>query len=217
MAIEGKRAGPESGGVCDLPTGRLLVQAAEGQGFAIVASPRREGFWIVPEGWRAGAGAAGPFRASDILRAYRLANMMVPDGCELGPWQTGIGLFPPATLPGRTDEWDRVDPGWLPPSVSRYSAEDVREDSERLCCAPPTDKPRLERVPGGEDPTIADSAALVASLFGAGAFPVAATLSRAWNAHPAGSPVFAEGADLTSVFLVIDVPLTRRRTGSAAA
>ncbi len=191
---------------CVLPAGRLLSQPAEDEGrFVVVESRRRAEYWIVSAGWRTGSIAAGPFRPCDVLRAHRLANTLVPDGCELGPWQHGLSLFQPSALPGQADDWARVDPSWLPPSVSQYTAADVREVPARACCAPPADRPRLDWLAASELGGFERGEALIEALYPEHKSTAIATLSRSWNVHPPGSPLFAAHKSLDGEFFVIDL------------
>src|SRR5262245_57607309 len=119
-----------------LPTGRLLYRASDPEvtRFVVVQHDRTGELRIVEDGWSPGSDAAGPFEPGDVLRAFRLANTSVPNGCELGPWEPGITLFRREKLPGHPDDWSRLDPAWLPPSVTRYGESDVDHVVNETCC-----------------------------------------------------------------------------------
>jgi hypothetical protein len=156
--------------------GRILYRDVDTQPFIVLRHDRSGRFFLVEDGWTDESACAGPFEPNDVLRAWRIANVRVPDGCERGPWQWGIALFDPAPLPDRADAWSRFDAAWLPPSVSTYSDSDMDAVVNEVCCAPPHDAPHVDRI---------------------------GVLRRAWNAHPVGSPVF-ERSDAR--FVVVDLP-----------
>lgn len=185
------------------PSGRLLYKLADGPRYVVVQSGKA-GLWIVEDGWTSASRATGPFRATEVLRAVRLANTVVPQGCELGPWQDGIGMFERATLPGQSSDWSVVELGWLEPSLSRYSGADVDKVVNETCCAPPTDPPRVDWAP--EPDVEADARAMVASRDPGFRPAVVGVLAREWNAHPCGSPLLAEREDLVGAFAIVDVP-----------
>lgn len=186
------------------PRGRLLYRPSDDARYIVVRHDRTGALWLIEDGWTAQSRAAGPFHPNDVLRALRLASTLVPDGCELGPWQPGICLFPPATLP-RPHEWSRFDSTWLPPSVSRYSAADVSGAVHETCCSPPLDEPRVAwgAAPPGAAPE--ELLALARERHPDLAPTRTGTLHRAWNAHPAGSPVLARTETLEGPFLVVDL------------
>ncbi|WP_437734509.1 hypothetical protein [Sorangium sp. So ce1335] len=188
-----------------LPAGRLLYKPSDELRYVVVHRGRAGEFWLVEDGWTAESIAAGPFRPEDILRAFRLANTLVPEGCELGPWQTGIGLFKPAKLPSHPGDWSRVEAAWLAPSVSRYSDSDIRKPINEICCAPPQDPPRVEWK-AADTPETHEPPDLVYELCQESRLKEVGTLRRPWNAHPPGSPLLAESKELNGIFVVIDLP-----------
>src|SRR5690606_31898265 len=115
----------------------------------------RQEYWVVEEGWTSRSVAAGPFRAEDALRAYRLANTLVPEGCERGPWQTGIQMFSLKAIPVGANEWEPVEPNWLPPSVTEYEKTDFEQLSNELCCLPAINRPQV-RWRAAQDPALDD-------------------------------------------------------------
>src|SRR5436309_2889844 len=119
-----------------VPTGRLLYRPSDDTHYVVVQQDRTGELRIVEGGWSFDSAAAGPFHPDDVLRAWRLANTSVPDGCELGPWQPGIALFTRAKLPGHPNDWSRLEAAWLSPSVTRYSESDIRQVINEICCAP---------------------------------------------------------------------------------
>lgn len=190
---------------CKLPAGRLLYEPSEEQPFVVV-SRNREEYWLVGDGWAIGDEAAGPFRSYDILRAYRLANTLVPDGCELGPWQYGIALFLLTSLPGKNNDWSHCEPSWLASSVSLYSAADILDVPREGCCVVPTDRPRVDWVPADTVAKFDSLIELVRSRYPELVLPTIATLTRSWNVHPIGSPLFAESKMFGGTFVVVDLP-----------
>lgn len=188
-----------------VPTGRLLYRPSDETHYVVVRQDSTNELWVVEDGWSRDSDAAGPFHPDDVLRAFRLANTSVPDGCERGPWQPGIALFRRTKLPGHPNDWSSVEPTWLPPSFTRYSDSDVSGVINETCCAPPQDAPRIDwsmraNAAATELGTLvcARHPGLVLSHIG--------TLQRPWNVHPAGSPVFARSEDLSATFVVIDLP-----------
>jgi hypothetical protein len=173
------------GPLASIPTGRLLYARADEAPFILVRHDRSGAFFLTEDGWDERSRAAGPFDPNDVLRALRLANVRVPDGCERGPWSWGVDLFPRAVLPHPPPEYSRFDPSWAPPSASAYSSEDVDGVVNERCCAPPRDEPRVRWILTSALPT--------------------GLLDREWNAHPRGSLVLAQ-ARSQDAFVVIDLP-----------
>lgn len=190
---------------CKLPSGRLLYEQSKERLFVVI-SRNHEEYWLVQDGWAIGDEAAGPFRSYDILRAYRLANTLVPDGCELGPWQYGIALFSLGSLPGKNNDWSHCEPNWLTPSVSLYSAADILDVPSEGCCVVPTDKPRVNWLPADAVTKVDSLIELVRSRYPGLVLPAMATLIRSWNVHPIGSPLFAESKLFGGTFVVVDLP-----------
>lgn len=187
-----------------LPAGRLLYRLADELHYVVVRHGRAPGVWLVVDGWTAESEAAGPFHPHDILRALRLASTFIPQGCELGPWQRGLGLFERSKLPFHPSEWSRVEPSWLDPSVSRYSEQDIDCVVNETCCAPARDMPRVDwravAANGAEVRALVRARCPDLDLAHVGA------LHRAWNAHPAGSLLLAESELLSGAFIVVDCP-----------
>jgi hypothetical protein len=199
-------AGPAPGTSRELPTGRILYRAETGP-FVVVRHDRSGAFCVVEDGWTNQSRVAGPFDPNDVLRAWRIANVRVPEGCERGPWRWGIGLLALAPPPFRADEWHRFDPAWLPPSVSRYSASDCDRVVNETCCAPPHDEPHVRWAALPEAYDLRDLQGLVQLRFpdANGAGDSAGILEREWNAHPVGSGVLARSASLGRGFFVVDL------------
>jgi hypothetical protein len=97
-----------------LPAGRLLYRPIVEVRHVLVGY-RVLGIWLTEEGWTRRSRGVGPLRPEQALRAVRLVNTTVPQGCELGPWQSGLELFASSPLPAHADAWERIDEGWLPP------------------------------------------------------------------------------------------------------
>jgi hypothetical protein len=189
----------------NLPRGRLLYKPGEAMSYVVVKDVRTPGLWLVEDGWTADSEAAGPFREEEGLRAFRLANTIVPEGCELGPWRSGLGLFKRTRLPGHPNDWSRVDAAWLTPSVSRYVRAELDSIVNETCCAPPKDEPRLDwgAVPGRNwtswsDVVLGQHPDLQARQVG--------LLSKAWNVHPKGSVVVATDRAFSGDFAIVDLP-----------
>jgi hypothetical protein len=171
------------------------------------ATTVRGSFFLSEDGWTAENTCAGPFDPRDLLRAWRIANARVPDGCERGPWQWGIGLFHPEKLPYPPDAWSRFDAAWLPPSVSAYSHEDLDRVVNETCCAPPHDAPRVSWGQAPASYGVDELRQLVASRCPDALYlDHAGLLERGWNAHPAGSAVFERSAASGVTLVVVDVP-----------
>lgn len=188
-----------------LPHGRLRYRWRGDPQFVIVVAARLGGHWIVEDGWSKQSRCAGPFLPNEALRALRLSNTYVPNGCELGPWQLGLELFSTGELPAHPQDWSRFAPAWLPPGVSFYRSEDLDVVVNESCCAPPTERPTLIR---GEAPGYASNEleALVRGRSEGTALEPRGVLGREWNAHPTGSPVWAAAEGLERGFAVVDLP-----------
>ena len=188
-----------------LPSGRVLYRLADEIRYVVVSRGSDKGFWIVENGWATGSFAAGPFHPHDVLRAFMLANTIVPEGCELGPWQSGIGLFERSSLPGHAHDWSIVDPAWLEPSICLYSEAAMVTVVNESCCTPAQDRPRIDWT------AVADSARaeiqrLVNARFPAMNVNEVGLLKRPWDVHVAGSPVVARTMELRGEFGVVDQP-----------
>ena len=189
-------------GFAALPRGLLLYKSTEAPQYVLVRARGRQEYWVVEESWTSRSLAAGPFRAEDALRAYRLANTLVPEGCERGPWQTGIQMLSLKSIPVGANEWEPVASNWLPPSITEYEESDFDKVSNELCCSPAIIRPQV-RWRDAQDPALEDS--IDAALQGR-VFPESGALRREWNVHPAGSPVVAVAKELGGRFVVVDVP-----------
>jgi hypothetical protein len=196
-----------------LPRGRFLYRVPDLPMFELLGRRDDPRLWITMFEQLDTARAAGPFEPHEAVRALRLANLSIPEGCELGPWQDGLGFFAVAPLPGATADWEPVEPAWLEPSVTRYGPEDIADDEEpRACCAPPTAPPALvwddeddEDMGWESPPDLLDFALrpiharypdLVTARLG--------LLVSAWNGHPENSLVWAPTGSLDGGFFVAD-------------
>jgi hypothetical protein len=187
-----------------LPVGRLLYRPLDESAYVAVSRAGDEAYWVVADAWTSDQRAAGPFRSGDALRALRLANTMVPEGCELMPWQPGIELFRPRPLPGHANDWSRVEPSWLGASVSRYTEDAISTVINESCCAPARDQPRIDWTIDATSKTEAQRLAL--AQFPDMDVSQVGVLKRLWNVHPAGSPVVAGTRELLGEFVIIDQP-----------
>jgi hypothetical protein len=186
--------------------GRILYKEAGHQPFVVLRHDRSGLFFLAEDSWTERSACAGPFEPGDVLRAWRLANVRVPEGCERGPWQWGIEMLQPTPLPHAPDAWSRFEAAWLSPSVSSYSRADIDGVVNETCCAPPHDEPR---VSWGKAPASVDLGELrrlaMSQCPDAADLGHAGLLERSWNAHPAGSLVLGRSAG-SSVFVVVDLP-----------
>jgi hypothetical protein len=188
------------------PAGRILCAQADHQPFVVLRHDRLGLFCIAQDGWDDRATVAGPFAPGDVLRAWRVANLRIPEGCERVSWQWGIGLLRMRPLPYPASEWSRFDPSWLSPSVSVYSSPDVDEVVTETCCVPPHDKPR---VAWDTAPPLFDVDELrgLAALHSPGATnDTVGLLERDWNGHPVGSVVFTADVHSCTDLVVVDLP-----------
>jgi hypothetical protein len=189
-----------------LPKGRILYRDAESTPFVVLHHVRSNLYFLVEDGWTSESLGVGPFAPDDILRAWRLCNVRVPESCERGPWSWGTHLFRRAPLPSPADTLSRFDPAWLAPSVSVYSTADADKVVNETCCSPPHDEPHVSW--GDIPPTQGvDELRRLAARRHADAvdLDVAGLLERAWNAHPSGSPVLKQST-LAVTFVVVDLP-----------
>jgi len=169
---------PQDGVPVSLPRGRILYRTADERPFVLLLHEPTRALYLAPDGWTRDSLVAGPFAEHDALRAWRLANMRIPEGCERGPWQWGIALFERRSLPFPPHEASAFDPSWLPPSTTRYADADTDGVVNEVCCGAPRDEPHVRWT----DATRGE-------------------LAREWNAHPAGSRVEREGP---GAFVVVD-------------
>jgi hypothetical protein len=188
-----------------LPEGRLLYRPLDAARYVVVVAAGIAGHWIVEAGWTKCSRCAGPFSASDALRALRLSNTLVPEGCELGPWQTGLALFPNGELPAHPNQWSCCPAAWLPPTMTLYRATSHEGFLNEKCCAPPTQFPKLRPL-GVSDVEASELEHRVSSPEYGTELGLLGLLAREWNVHPAGSPVYGATANLAHEFLVIDLP-----------
>lgn len=198
-----------------LPRGRFLYREADYPRFALYGRRDDPRLWISAFDLEAPERSAGPFEPHEAVRARRIANLVVPNGCELGPWQDGLGMFAIAPLPGREAEWDEVELAWLEPSVTPYGLEDITGAAACACCAPPTYPPDVawdDEDDGDEgwdapadlldfafEPIFARWPALRAARSG--------WTRAAWNGHPEACPVWAPSGALEGGFFVADFEL----------
>jgi hypothetical protein len=187
-----------------LPTGRFLYRPIAERRYVLVGH-RVLGIWLTEEGWTPRSRGVGPFRPEQALRAVRLVNTQVPQGCELGPWQSGLELFVPSSLPAHANEWERIEEAWLPPSVCRYVPGDVDGVVNETCCARPADRPRVDFEPG-DTFALAEARERVDAEWAELAPTVGGILRRPWNAHPEGSVLWSRSRDFQGDFAVVDLP-----------
>lgn len=153
---------------------------------------------------------AGPFYPNDALRALRLANLEVPDGCSLMGWRPALTLLFDVIYVHR--EYFELDPRTLdqrklPHSLSRYTPDDIQGEGGG-CCSAPTNPP-LVRWTGNRRGALSTTAQAAHETMVARHPELRrarlGALKREWNAHPAGSLLYMPGALLeTSGFLVVD-------------
>lgn len=195
-----------------LPRGQLLHREVDYAWYGLFGRRDDPRLWITAIDLSSPERAAGPFEPHEAVRALRLANLSIPDGCELGPWQDGIGLFDVSPLPGHPREWDAIEPSWLEPSVTEYTERDITDESEHVCCAPPTAPPPVvwddedtedigwETPPNlldfALDPIFARHPILRSARVG--------SLRGAWNGHPDLCMVWAPTGALRGGFFVAD-------------
>lgn len=189
-----------------LPRGRFLYREPDEEGrFGLYGHPSDPRVWISARPLVNPQRAAGPFEPDAGVRALRLANVEIPEGCELGPWQDGLGFFAVAPLPTYPHQWSPIDPAQLEPSITVYGAEDIRDDGDRTCCAPPTYPPRVQwEAPEDLLNSISKPVYLKYPFLAQARI---GTLSRTWNAHPARSLVWAPTGKLPGGFYVADADL----------
>lgn len=195
-----------------LPRGQFLHRDLDVMRYALFGRNDDPRLWITELDLGDPSRAAGPFEPHEAVRALRLANLSIPDGCELGPWQDGLGFFEIAPLPGHAAEWEMVEPAWLEPSVTRYGPEDITGEVERVCCAPPTSPPGVlwddedtEDLEWESPPDLLDFA--LEPIYAR--HPELRTarvgsLRKAWNGHPELSLVWAPTGSLGGGFYVAD-------------
>lgn len=200
-----------------LPQGRFLYRFADEPRYGLYRYEDDPRLWITALGAYDRSRSAGPFEPHEAVRALRLANLEIPDGCELGPWQTGLGFFPRVALPEDWYEWTEVHPSRLEPSVTRYGRDDITGETLRICCAPPTYPPKVlwtdkktkkappsvfapERLMGISERVFARHPELRTARVGA--------LKKAWNGHPEHSLLWAPTGALEGDFYIADVELT---------
>lgn len=195
-----------------LPRGQFLHRELDYTRYELFGRQDDARLWITAHDLEAPERAAGPFEPHDAVRAIRLANLSVPDGCELGPWQDGLGLFEIAPLPGDPREWSPVEPAWLKPSVTTYEERDITGSPERICCAPPTTPPPV--VWDDEDTEESDWEA-PPDLLDFALNPIYAahphlrsarvgSLRSAWNGHPEICMVWAPSGAVGGAIVVAD-------------
>jgi hypothetical protein len=144
-------------------------------------------YWIV-----VGQEMLGAYDDNVILRTVRVACTPTIDGCELGPWKLGIADLGPRRRLNRNPTWVPVREDELPPSTTAYDRERLEPISG--CCTRDGSMPKIGWGP------IDDWQAYVES-----APAHAGRLLARWNAHPAGSLVFADSTALAEGFTIIDL------------
>lgn len=198
----------DGGAFTTLPQGRVLYRHADVEPFVVLRHDRLKLFYLIEDGWSSRTPAVGPFDPNDVLRAWRLTNVRIPDGCERGPWQWGTGFFRAAALPHPGHEWSAYETSWLPPSVSPYLASDVDRVVNESCCAAPHDEPRVTWNDPPASLDLIHLRTLATDRFPDVVGDAAGVLKQEWNAHPAGSLVLAKETRLCETFVVIDLPPT---------
>jgi hypothetical protein len=195
-----------------LPQGRFLHRVPELPRYDLYGRRDDPRLWISAFELSEPSRAAGPFEPHEAVRALRLANLSIPDGCELGPWQDGLGFFEVGRLPGRASEWEPIEPAWLEPSVTRYAAEDITGETVRVCCAPPKSPPDViwddedvEDLEWESPPELLDFA--LKPIYAR--YPILRTarrglLANAWNGHPELSLIWAPTGSLEGGFYIAD-------------
>lgn len=125
-----------------LPQGRFLYQAGDEPTYGLFGRHDVIGLWISARHLIRPNRSAGPFETGTALRALRLANVSIPDGCALGPWQDGLALFAVTSLPEPFYNFRPVEPRTLEPSMTSYGSEDLAGEVANVRCAPPTAPPK---------------------------------------------------------------------------
>ncbi|AKV00113.1 hypothetical protein AKJ09_06776 [Labilithrix luteola] len=197
-----------------LPRGQFLQQEADAPKFELVRRIDDARLWITAFDFSAPKRSAGPFEPHEAVRALRLANLSIPDGCELGPWQDGLGFFLIHPLPGDLHEWSHVAPDSLEPSVTRYERDDISGEKVSSCCAAPTKPPRVtwERIESAEPALLDVTLKAVHARHVELKHARLGALKRAWNGHPKNSLVWAPTGALDGGFYVADLELPEART-----
>lgn len=180
-----------------LPAGVLLYKPSTERRYRTLKRLRGGEHWIVGDGWSVGAPSIGPLIDAQLLRAVRVAESLVPQGCELGPWQDGFYLFDPTPLPGTVNEWEDFDLSWAPPSVTQYDASMMSLFANDACCGGTPRSPDIRW--NGVDVGSAAEHSLPDAYRWTGA------LTREWNVHPAGSPVYSTARGTDDAFVVVDL------------
>lgn len=133
----------------------------------------------------------GPFEDRTILRALRVACTPTIDGCELGPHKLAVTELAPRRTATPGPRWVAVTERDLPPSVTAY--DHAALEPVEGCCS------TFDQMP-----TIIPDDSLAWEDFMSSRPAVTGRLGAAWNAHPAGSLVFAHEEGLGLV--VVDLP-----------
>jgi hypothetical protein len=208
-----KKHGLDSIASQSLPRGQFLHSETEYPRYALYGRKDDPRLWITSFELSEPGRSAGPFEPDEAVRALRLANLSIPDGCELGPWQDGLGFFEIRSLPGHPSEWDEVEAAWLEPSVTRYLPEDITGETERVCCAPPTAPPDViwddedeEDLEWEAPPDLLDFALKpIHRRYPELASARIGSLRSAWNGHPELSLVWAPAGTVEAgAFYVAD-------------
>lgn len=192
-----------------LPRGQFLYREADSPTFQLVRRIGDERLWMTALDFSATKRSAGPFEPREAVRALRLADLSIPDGCELGPWQDGLGFFPIHPLPGDLHEWSRVAPASLEPSVTRYERDDISGEKVASCCAVPTKPPRVtwDRIESAERARLEPALNRIRARHAVLKHARMGLLKRTWNAHPKNSLVLAPTGALDGGFYVADLEL----------
>lgn len=158
-----------------------------------------DAWWIVVE-----HEMIGPFDARSILRAVRVACTPIPDGCERFGSILAVSEFRPRRPLRKGPRWRAFDENELPISVTVY------------------DRAALAPVSGCVTtfdalPQVAWDASNHWQPFLDQRPARGGRLTKAWNAHPAGSLLFAEASGLGAGFTIVDAPGVGTRTPSASS
>lgn len=144
--------------------------------------------------WLAHGGfGIGPFDDRTILRASRVACTPTIDGCELVSTKLGVTELSPRRKLERGRRWQELDPTELPASVTAYEREGLEPVSG--CCTTFDAMPKVAWCPIDDWQVYLDA-------------PPARSgrLRNGWNAHPAGSIVFAATSWLEDGLVIVDLP-----------
>jgi hypothetical protein len=139
------------------------------------------------------ADTIGPFEDREILRAVRVACTPTIDGCELGSHKLAVSELAPRRRARPGPRWVAVAERDLPPAVTTYDHAALEPVSG--CCS------TFERLA-----TILPDGSLAWEDFVRSRPAATGRLRSAWNAHPAGSLLFAPSDALELGLTIVDLP-----------